>query len=74
MLFDDADPQTIRTLLDQSPQIDGGYESKGARYPIMRAAAHDPGILVESYTVVLTGSTFIFLNIDLQRSGPIADF
>ncbi|KAJ8582922.1 kinase-like protein [Rhizopogon salebrosus TDB-379] len=63
VLFNEGNaPQTIKALLDQSPQVtDGEFELKGARYPIMRSQPiphpfkwDDPGIMVELYSVCLT--------------------
>jgi serine/threonine-protein kinase SRPK3 len=60
VLFNEGNaPQTIKELLDQSPQvIDGEFELKGARYPIMRSQPiphpfkwDDPDITVELYSV-----------------------
>ncbi|KAJ8590256.1 kinase-like protein, partial [Rhizopogon salebrosus TDB-379] len=63
VLFNEGNaPRTIKELLDQSPQvIDGEFELKGARYPIMRSQPiphpfkwDDPGITVELYSVCVT--------------------
>jgi len=55
-------PETIKKLLDESPQIiDGEFELKGAHYPIMRSQPiphpflwNDPPITVELYSLFLT--------------------
>jgi hypothetical protein len=77
VLFNEGNaPQTIKALLDQSPQVtDGEFELKGARYPIMRSQPiphpfkwDDPGIMVELYSVCVTdfgsGKHFFFFHID----------
>jgi len=56
-------PGTIKKLLDESPQIiDGEFELKGTRYPIMRSQPiphpflwNDPPITVELYSLCLIG-------------------
>ena len=63
VLFNEGNAsQTIKELLDQSPQVtDGEFELKGTHYPIMRSQPiphpfkwDNPGIMVELYSVCVT--------------------
>ncbi|OJA09422.1 hypothetical protein AZE42_03067 [Rhizopogon vesiculosus] len=63
LFWEGTDPETIKTFLDESPQVmdHGEFELNGAHYPIMRSQPiphpfkwNDPGITVELYSVCLT--------------------
>jgi serine/threonine-protein kinase SRPK3 len=76
LIDEGTDLQTIKEHPDQSPQIiDGEFELKGARYPIMRSQPiphpfkwNDPGITVELYSICLTdfgsGKHSLLLDLD----------
>ena len=61
LFLDGTDPESIQEHLDRSTQvIEGDFELKGARYPIMRSQPipstfhwDDPGITVELYSFCL---------------------
>jgi serine/threonine-protein kinase SRPK3 len=80
VLFNEGNtPQTIKALLDQSPQvIDGEFELKGACYPIMRSQPiphpfkrSGPGITAELYSVCMTdfGSGKHYLSSSISITG-----